>query len=238
MNAEISQGVLDVLGPEPGTGRKLLDASCAEGNSTEAYLKLGYEVTPSNYDPAEFRLPGLTCVRADLNQAWPFPDASFDVVVLQEVIEHLENMPFVFREARRLLKPGGCFIFSTPNMLNWTSRLRFLGTGFYQGRKKPLRVITPPGDAPNWNIVPFHVYHWICHHYQLRIERVLGTRKRAHSFLLGLLLYPLAALYTYVWWVARERNPAQRAYNHDLWRHLYSRQLLFSNGIVVRVRKT
>jgi len=166
-----------------------------------------------------------------------FANGAFDVVVLQEVVEHLENVPFVFREIRRVLKPGGLFIFSTPNMLNWTSRLRLLGTGFYMGRKNPLRVSSPPGNAPNWHILPFHIYHWLCYHYGLKVETVIGLRKRKHAWLLGVLLYPFCALYTYRWWVSSQKDPKQRAYNLDLWRHLYSNELLLSNNMVVKVRK-
>lgn len=237
MNPEIFSGIKCMLAGEPTAGRNLLDASSAAGESSAAYRKLGFDVTASNYDPTEFKVADMPCVRVDLNEPWPFADGLFDVVVLQEVIEHLENIPLVFREVRRLLKPGGCFIFSTPNMLNWTSRLRFLGTGFYMGRKNPLRVNAPPGNAPNWHILPFHIYHWLGYHYGLKVEKVIGLRKRLHAALLGALLYPCCALYTYRWWVSAQKNPEQRAYNLDLWRHLFSNELLLSNTMVVKLRR-
>ena len=237
MNPEILAGIARVLKNEASVGGKLLDASCGDGKSCIAYRNLGFEVTASNYDAASFPVPDIPCVSADLNQPWPFANSKFDVVVLQEVVEHLENIPFVFREVRRVLKPGGSFIFSTPNMLNWTSRLRFLATGFYTGRKNPLRVSMPPGNAPNWHILPFHIYHWLSYHYGLKIETVLGLRKRKHAFLLGVLLYPFAALYTYRWGVASQAVPEQRAYNQDLWRRLFSNELLLSNTMLIKLRR-
>lgn len=237
MNPEIIAGIQRALGGEPTAGRRLLDASCAAGESSAAYRSMGFDVTASNYNPAEFKVADMTCTRVDLNEPWPFADGSYDVVVLQEVVEHLENVPFVFREIRRVLKPGGCFIFTTPNMLNWTSRLRFLGTGFYMGRKNPLRLNTPPGNAPNWNILPFHIYHWLGYHYGMKIEKVIGLRKRLHAALLGLVLYPFCALYTYRWWVSSQKNAEQRAFNLDLWRHLFSNELLLSNTMVVKFRR-
>jgi SAM-dependent methyltransferase len=238
VNPEILLEILTLLKDEPVNGGKLLDASAGEGESSAAYRRLGFEVTATDFDPAAYQVEDILCVRADLNEPWPFADVEFDVVVLQEVIEHLENVPLVFREVRRILKPGGCLVFSTPNMLNWTSRLRLLATGFYMGRKKPLRVTSPPGNAPNWHILPFHIYHWLFYHYAFRIESVRGVRKRVHAFLLGVPLYPLCALYTYLWWVRWEPPGEQRAYNHDLWRHLYGRELLCSNGMVIKARKT
>src|SRR5258706_5595919 len=101
MNPEIFEGIARALKDEPAPGRKLLDASCSEGKSSIAYRNLGYEVVASNYDSASFLVADIPCVRADLNERWPFADGEFDVVVLQEVVEHLENIPFVFREVRR-----------------------------------------------------------------------------------------------------------------------------------------
>ena len=239
MNPVIYPKTLEMLKTETGSGKRLLDASCGNGLSSLGYRELGYAVTPTNYDPRSFRIKDMNCLQVDLNQPWPFEDHQFDVIVLQEVVEHLENIPFVFREVKRLLRPGGVFIFSTPNMLNWFSRLRYLATGFYRGRQKPLSVFKPPGNAPNWHILPFHVYHWICYHYGLKIEKVLSVRRGWpwHIFLVGLLFYPLSALYTYIWWVLIEKDARQRGYNRDLWRFLYSNELLLSNNMVIKVRK-
>lgn len=51
------------------------------------------------------------------DEAFPYPDGSFDVVIFCEVIEHLTNDPVrVLREIKRVLVPGGKLIVSTPNV--------------------------------------------------------------------------------------------------------------------------
>jgi SAM-dependent methyltransferase len=45
----------------------------------------------------------------------PWPDATFDLVSANMVVEHLANPAAVFREVARVLKPGGAFVFVTPN---------------------------------------------------------------------------------------------------------------------------
>lgn len=45
----------------------------------------------------------------------PYPDESFDIVVADNVVEHIADPAVVFREVGRVLKPGGRFLFKTPN---------------------------------------------------------------------------------------------------------------------------
>lgn len=67
---------------------------------------------------------------ADLNfEKLPYSDNSLDLVTAFQIIEHLENPFFVMREAHRVLKPGGIFMFSVPNPFNFSFRLKFLFTG-------------------------------------------------------------------------------------------------------------
>ncbi|HEY2195045.1 MAG TPA: class I SAM-dependent methyltransferase [Actinomycetospora sp.] len=77
----------------------------------------------------------LDVVRADL-QALPLPDATVDVVVTLQVIEHLWDQPGFLRECARVLRPGGRLHCSTPNRLTFS-----------------------PGNAPTDRpLNPFHTY--------------------------------------------------------------------------------
>jgi ubiquinone/menaquinone biosynthesis C-methylase UbiE len=49
----------------------------------------------------------------------PFRDGAFDLVTANMVVEHLRDVHGVLQEIRRVLKPGGLFIFHTPNYLNF-----------------------------------------------------------------------------------------------------------------------
>lgn len=48
---------------------------------------------------------------------FPFEAGQFDVVTAFDVIEHVVDVGSFLQDARRVLKPGGTFVFQTPNLL-------------------------------------------------------------------------------------------------------------------------
>jgi 2-polyprenyl-3-methyl-5-hydroxy-6-metoxy-1,4-benzoquinol methylase len=81
------------------------------------------------------RPDGLTAeiewVQADLNLPLSLPDASFDVILSTEVIEHLENPRATLREFFRLLRPGGHAVITTPNQESLRSLLSIVLAGHF-----------------------------------------------------------------------------------------------------------
>jgi SAM-dependent methyltransferase len=66
----------------------------------------------------------------------PLPDASADLVVCAETIEHVENPRLLVRELVRLVRPGGFVFVTTPNQLSLASVLCLLGRGQFQWFQK------------------------------------------------------------------------------------------------------
>lgn len=62
----------------------------------------------------EDRLGKGQVVIADVNKSIPFPDASADLIVLTEVLEHLHSPLEALKEMHRVLKPGGRLVLTTP----------------------------------------------------------------------------------------------------------------------------
>ena len=62
---------------------------------------------------------GIEARYGDLNEPLPFKDESFDVVVANQVLEHLYNTDLFITEIHRILKPSGYAIISTPNLAGW-----------------------------------------------------------------------------------------------------------------------
>jgi SAM-dependent methyltransferase len=69
------------------------------------------------------RHPGITRkVFGDLRRL-PIRSESMDVVTANMVVEHLDDPVSVLREACRVLRPGGTFVFHTPSYFHWVTRL-------------------------------------------------------------------------------------------------------------------
>lgn len=70
---------------------------------------------------------GIKIQKHDLAERLPFADGSFDLVTCHAVIEHLHGIhKLLFLEVKRVLAPGGVFVFTTPNQASLLKRVRFL----------------------------------------------------------------------------------------------------------------
>ena len=94
----------------------LLDLGAGAGIIPEMNLKdLVSRVCGVDPDPRVMQNPYLHEAKIGSGDSIPYPNAEFDIVVANNVLEHLEKPGEVFREIARVLKPGGYFIAKTPN---------------------------------------------------------------------------------------------------------------------------
>jgi len=107
-------------------GKRVLDAGCGAGYGSAELARVGFRVTGADiageavsFARENYPLANLCFEQASCT-ALPHRDASFDLVVAFEVIEHLADWRGLLLEARRLLAPGGQFVVSTPNRLYYT----------------------------------------------------------------------------------------------------------------------
>ncbi|MGH3049932.1 MAG: class I SAM-dependent methyltransferase, partial [Gaiellaceae bacterium] len=112
-----------------GPGLRVLDLGCRTGALTQYYAPgnevVGVDVDQDALERARERL-GIETHHADAEDSLPFGDASFDVVVMGEVLEHLADPAAAVVNVLRVLRPGGRFVGSVPNGFRLKNRLRFL----------------------------------------------------------------------------------------------------------------
>jgi len=91
-----------------------LDVGCRDGHFSRMLKEKGYTVVS-----IDIECHYENCQEVDANKPLPFPDNSFDVIWCSEVIEHLEKPQQIIAEFKRVLKPEGKAVLTTPNSKFW-----------------------------------------------------------------------------------------------------------------------
>jgi ubiquinone/menaquinone biosynthesis C-methylase UbiE len=97
---------------------RALEVGCGPGHITAMMAATGASVTgvdlvPAMIETARTLHPDIAFVEANAEQL-PFADDAFDVVLANFVIHHFARPDVVFTEIRRVLTPGGRFVFAGP----------------------------------------------------------------------------------------------------------------------------
>ena len=116
----------------PLEGARILDIGCGLGVYVRKFREFSDDVCGIDIDAKRLRegaktTPGLMLA---VGEHLPFPDNSFDVVVLNEVIEHVHDDRATMGEAYRVIRPGGHVVVYAPNRL-----YPFETHGIYLGKR-------------------------------------------------------------------------------------------------------
>lgn len=128
----------------------ILDVGCGRGYGFDVLESLGNKKTGLDISleflkEAQRNYHSLSLIQAR-GEKIPFRSKSFDSIIAFEVIEHLQEDIAFLHELKRLIRPGGTIVISTPN--------RLIASG---GNKQPLN--------------PFHVREYTAEEFEALLQR-------------------------------------------------------------------
>jgi len=104
-----------------GASARILEIGAGPSNKTSRFLATCGELHGIDPDSSVKTNDALTTATVISNGGFPVADASFDCCVSNYVLEHVEDPETHLREVARVLKPGGAYVFRTPNRYHYVS---------------------------------------------------------------------------------------------------------------------
>lgn len=122
--------------------RRAIEVGPGSGVYLPLMVELFDEVTATDVEEAFLArardVEGVRALTDDVTRS-SLPEASYDVVLCSEVIEHVPDVPVALRGLRRLLAPGGTLVLSTP--LRWSPLELFARVAFLPGVLQVVRAV-------------------------------------------------------------------------------------------------
>jgi len=157
-----------VLGAEP-TGLDILDAGCGLGGFSQqlrdANRISGADINKSCLAAVVERW-GYATLHFDLEDKWPIPPASFDLILFGDVLEHLFSTTDVLAQARQALRPDGRIAVAVPNVGYWRRRVRLLFRGeISKDHDEHIRFFSPASlaraaEIADLEAIAYRPYAW------------------------------------------------------------------------------
>jgi len=116
---------------EPNSRALVIDLGCGKGEFTRKIVnRIGIKEIHGldNWEEGiqECQKHGITILRQDLGKNFEIPSKSYDVVVTNQVIEHLYDPELFVKEIYRILKDDGYAVISTENLASWDNIIALL----------------------------------------------------------------------------------------------------------------
>lgn len=99
--------------------KSILEIGCGTGKNTAFLAQIGDEVHALDFSEGmigqarrKLQAGNIRFTLTDLTKKWPCDNASIDLIVCDLVLEHIEDLVFIFAEAARVLRTDGKFFIS------------------------------------------------------------------------------------------------------------------------------
>lgn len=166
--------MLDMINQLHLTDKKFLDFGCFDGTLLSMIASRNnqfYGIDANDYAVRQARQKGIRVKQFFFDDVAkiPFGNKFFDLICAGEIIEHIYDTDFFLEEMRRILKPRGYFLLSTPNIASLGRRLMLLG-----GISPIIEVSPNEKDSPGHiRYFTFQTLKWLLgkHGFQVLVQR-------------------------------------------------------------------
>ena len=165
---------MDVIARLVPQGARVLDLGCGDGallahlQETRGCSGYGVEIDDANVLACVKR--GVNVIQLNLDEGLTmFDDASFDVVLQIDTLQHLRNAEVMLRETVRVGRTG---IVAFPNFAHWPNRLSVLRGRMPVTRRLPYQWY----DTPNIRVGTFADFETLAERNQLKISAKFGLQ--------------------------------------------------------------
>lgn len=167
---------------------RILDLGCGDGRSVAVWDLIGaasgFDLSEGAMKAAQTRYPSLDFRYGDACEA-VYGEQSFDIVISQEVIEHIIDQRAYLQQCHQLLSPGGYLILTTPNKYYFD---RVKGGNY---SRQPIENLLNPDELKSlveegFDLQEFYsmiyagghfgVYQWLTHPLWMSVLRKTGLK--------------------------------------------------------------
>lgn len=180
---EIRDKVLRVRGGEPGQPLDVLDVGCGPGALSLLFAERGHRVSGIDINEPLIRIARNRAQEQELEvdfrvasaDALPFDDASQDICLSPELLEHVPDWRHCLDELTRILRPRGVLFLTTTNVLcPVQDEFRLPGYSWYPEPVKQRCIDLARTRKPHWvNHAEYPAFHWFSF---FRLRRELATK--------------------------------------------------------------
>ena len=214
---------------------KIVDIPCGAGAFIARLQNSGYSDILGIDIRNIIQIPHDGFKVGDMTKALPLDNASVDVVICIDGIEHINRQADFVQEVCRVLPAGGEFIISTPNISSLRSRWKWFATGHHHKCNSPLDE-NNPNPSHHISMISLPELRYMLHVNGFRLKTVTTNRVKFANLVYAVFL-PFVYLATSWTYYRAGRKQGTSKINQAVKKSMFSKQVLFGETLIVKAIK-